>query len=129
MVDGGGEFSFFQVILCWNLYNNWYLNFHKTYDHQIWQADTSIGFDSNEYNQAGTGDVIMSRSLDKLKTYLHYQRAYGHQSWQDDNLPWWALVHKVTDLLVTLSSKITWQTKLIISPLPQCLWPPHVAGW
>ena len=26
---------------------NWYLYFYKTYDHQIWQAGTSRGFDSN----------------------------------------------------------------------------------
>ena len=25
--------------------------------------------------------------------------------------------------------KITWQTKAIIAPLPQCLWPPNLAGW
>ena len=41
--------------------------------HQIWQADTSTGFDSNETNQAGAGDLIMSRSREKLKTlYLRY---------------------------------------------------------
>ena len=44
-----------------------------TYDDQIWQAGTSTGFDSNETNQASPGDVIRSRSRDKLKTlYLHY---------------------------------------------------------
>ena len=25
--------------------------------------------------------------------------------------------------------KITWQTKTIISPLLQCLWPPNLPGW
>ena len=29
----------------------------KTYDHQTWQTGTSGGFDLNETNQAGTGDV------------------------------------------------------------------------
>ena len=57
------------------------------YDHQIWQAGTPTGFDSNETNQAGAGDVITSRSHEKLKTYFHYQSAYGHQTWQDGNLP------------------------------------------
>ena len=57
------------------------------YDHQIWQAGTLTGFDSNETNQAGAGDVITSRSHEKLKTYFHYQSAYGHQTWQDGNLP------------------------------------------
>ena len=60
---------------CKNWYKNWHLHFYKTYDHQIWQADTSRaeGVDSNETNQAGAGDVITSRLRDKLKTiYSHY---------------------------------------------------------
>ena len=71
MEERRGEFRIFRGI-----------HFYKTYDHQIWQAGTSTGFDSNKTNQAGTGDVITSRSRDKLKTYLHYQSAYGHQTWQ-----------------------------------------------
>ena len=30
--------------------------------------------------------------------------------------------------LITWSSKITWQTKIIISPLPQCLKPQNLVG-
>ena len=45
-------------------------HFYETYGHEIWQAGTSTGFDSNKTNQAGPGDVIMSRSSNKLKTYL-----------------------------------------------------------
>ena len=59
-----------------------------TYDHQIWQAGTSTEIHSSDTNQAGAGDVIMSKSRDKIKTYLNYQSAYGHQTWQDDNLSW-----------------------------------------
>ena len=81
---------------CKNWYKNWYLHFYKSYDHHILQAGTSTGFDLNETYQAGAGDVIMSRSRDKLKTYLHYQSAYGHQTWQDANLPWWVPAHKIT---------------------------------
>ena len=44
MTDRGGEFSFSQGI-------------HVRYL-KIWQTDTSIGFDSNKTNKAGTGDVI-----------------------------------------------------------------------
>ena len=51
---------------------------------------------SNETNQAGTTDDILSKSRDKLKTYFLYQSLYGHQTWQGSNLPWWALAHKVT---------------------------------
>ena len=64
-----------------------YLHFGKTYDHQIRQAGTSTGVDSNETNQAGAGQVITSRSRDKQKTYFHYQSAHGHQTWQGGNLP------------------------------------------
>ena len=67
-----------------------------TYDHQIWQAGTSTGIHSSDTNQAGAGDVIMSKSRDKIKTYLNYQSAYGHQTWQDDNLSWWAPAYIVT---------------------------------
>ena len=31
--------------------------------------------------------------------------------------------------LVTWSCEITWQTKIITSPLPQYLWPPNLAEW
>ena len=35
---------------------------------------------------------------------------------------------KLNDALIMWSSKITWKTKTIISPIPQCLWPPNLAG-
>ena len=74
---------------CKNWYNNWYLHFYKSYDHQMWQTDISTGVDSIVKNQAGAGDVITSRSCDRLKAlYLHYQCAYGNQTWQDDILTW-----------------------------------------
>ena len=31
--------------------------------------------------------------------------------------------------VVTWSGNIMWQIKNILSPLPQSLWPPNVAGW
>ena len=41
--------------------------------HRNWQANTYRRVDSNETNQASVGDIIISRSCDKLKTlYLHY---------------------------------------------------------
>ena len=36
---------------------------------------------------------------------------------------------KVLIPLVTWSCKISWQTKTIIYPLPQCLWPPDLPVW
>ena len=88
--------QFFPRYLCKNWYKNPYLRFYKIYDQQIWQAGTFTGFDSKETNQEGAGDVITSRSRDKIKTYPHYQSAYGYQTWQDGNLPWWAPGCKVT---------------------------------
>ena len=70
----------FPRYLCKNWYKNWYLHFYKTYDHQIWQASTSTGFDS----------------WDKLKAYFHYQSVYDYQTWQPGNLPKWAPAPKVT---------------------------------
>ena len=65
MANQGGEFNFFQGIHVRINIRIENLHFYKTYAHQIWQAGTSTGFDSNETNQAGTGGVITSRSLDK----------------------------------------------------------------
>ena len=69
MVDWGGEFSILQGI---HVSFDIRIDISKTYDHQIWQAGTSTGFDSNKTNQAGARDFTTSRSCDKLKTlYLH----------------------------------------------------------
>ena len=66
-----------------------YLNFHKTYDHQMWQAGTSRGADLNETNQVVGGDAITSRLRDKLKAwYLYHQSVFGDQNGQDGNLSW-----------------------------------------
>ena len=80
-----------------------------------------------ETNEAGDRDVI-AWSLRSLKTYLHYHSAYGHRTGQDGNLPWWAPTYKNTLPFDYLVLETMWQTK-IISPLPQCLWPPNWAGW
>ena len=70
------------------------------------------------------------RSLDKLKPlYFLCRSAYGHQTWQDGNLSWWAPTHKVTKTINTWSCKVSWQSKTIISPLPQLLWLPNLADW
>ena len=75
----GGSRQWVQLFLrypCKNWNKNWYLHFHKTYDHQIWQAGTSRGVGSSRTQVlvassrwlAGVGDVITSSSPDKLKT-------------------------------------------------------------
>ena len=68
--------------------------------------------------------------LQPLKTlYLLYCNAYRHRSGQDGDLPWGTLPTKSRDPLTTWSPEITWQTKFIIYPPPQCLWLPKWAGW
>ena len=67
------------------------------------------------------------RSPDKPNTlHLHYQSVYGHQTWQDGNLSWWPPAHKVT---WPFDHVVFWNYIVIISPLPQCLWPTNLAGW
>ena len=74
-MDRGGEFNFFQGAVV--RINRWLISY-DTYDHRICQPCTSTGFDSNQTNQAGAGDLITSRSSDKLKViYLDYHSAYG----------------------------------------------------
>ena len=65
--------SIFLILKIWHYgrLGRWYLHFYKTYDQQIKQTGTSTGFNSNETNQAGAGDVITSKSRDKLKTLLN----------------------------------------------------------
>ena len=64
MADLGGEFSFFQGI---DVRIDKNFHFHEIYGHQILQAGTYKGIDSNETNQERAGDFITSRSRDKLK--------------------------------------------------------------
>ena len=87
MVDRCDEFSFFQDI---------HVRIDISIDISIsirpmtikfGKTGTSAGFDSNETNQTGAGDIITSRSCDKLKAlYVLYQSVYSHQTWQDGNL-------------------------------------------
>ena len=72
----------------------------------------------------------LTRSLDKLKQlYLYYHDAYCHQTWScvtyHEGIP----LIKSHDDIIKWSWKFTWQTKNIIYPLPQYLWPQNSAGW
>ena len=62
-------------------------------------------------------------------SYLHYHNVYGHQTWQGGDLPWGAPTHEIIWPSITWSWEITWQTKTIISPLLQFLWPPSLLRW
>ena len=70
----------------------------------------------------------LGRSRDKPKPlYLLYHRPCKHGR-MVTYLEGILLIKSVGDL-ITWSCKIAWQTKTILSPLPQCLWPPNMAGW
>ena len=60
---------------------------------------------------------------------FHNHIAYGHQNRQDGELPSNPIPMKLFYSLVTWLCKVTWQTKTIISPQSQCLWPPNLAEW
>ena len=121
--------KFFTRYSCKNWFKNWYLHFYNTHDYQIWQAGTSTGFESNKTIQVGAGDVIMSRSSDKLKTFsitrvLMAPKLVRMVTYLNRILP-----IKPQDPLMILSCKITWQTKIFVSPLPHSLWPTNFARW
>ena len=78
--DRPGEFNFFQKYLCKNWYKNWYLHFHGTYNHQIWQASISRGVASNETNQTGASE-ISSSSLILKGVITSFQQGLWYQIW------------------------------------------------
>ena len=42
----------------------------------------------------------LAKSRDKLKAiHLHYHSAYGHLTWQSGDLPYEAIIYKVTQLM------------------------------
>ena len=61
--------------------------------------------------------------------YIHNQGAYGYKIGRMITYLNVYLPIKPHHPLITWSFKITWRTKTIISPLPQCLWPPNLLGW
>ena len=65
---------------------------------------------SNYYNS--TTPMPMVTKLGRLVTYLE-----------------WLLPIKSYEHIIAWSSGITWPTKIIMYPLPQCLWLPNLAGW
>ena len=138
---------------CKNWYKYLFVHFYKTYDHQIWKAVTFTGFDSNEklktyihYQSAYSHQTLPNGNLPRwtpahkvtwpfdhvvfwgrLTTWNHYisittmpmATKLGKLVTWHEGLPPIMLL----DPLVTWSCEIMWQTKIIISPLPQYLWP------
>ena len=99
-------------------------NYYSGYGHQTWQNDNL------PWSHVSFWPCGFARSRDKLRLlYLHYHSAIATKlgvliTYLDGLLP-----IKSLDPLIVWSCQITWQTKSIISPIPQCLWPPNLAGW
>ena len=82
---------------------------------------------SHQYGRMTLWSRGLARSHDKIKyisvTSVPMAIKFGRRTTYIEGL----LPMKLFDHLITWSYKITWQTKTIISPLPQCLWPPNFA--
>ena len=120
------------------------------FDHVILQ-----GHLTNENHYISTIRAAMTTKLDKMVTYL--ERLLTIKSCKDlitwsCKFTWWTKTNisttrvriatkfalmiiyfngpiKSHDPLITRYCDIKWQTKSIISPISQCLWPPNLVGW
>ena len=79
---------------------------------------------SHPSNRVTIWSRCLLKSRGKLNSlYIYYHIAYRHPTWHDGGLHWVASSYKLTWPLIMWTSKITWETKTIISPLPQWLLP------
>ena len=107
-----------------------YLYYHNAYGYQTWQGgDLPWRALAHKviwhFNQ-----VVVGRSRDKLKSlYLPYKVSMARKLGKTGTYLEGLLPLKSHDAMITWSCEITWQTKTIISPLPQCLRPPNMAAW
>ena len=88
-----------------------------TFNHKVKQCSDHVhvvlqSHVTNENHYISTVWVPMATKLGRIVTYL-------------DGLP----SIKLPGFLIMWFYEITWQTKTIISPLQQCLWPPNLGGW
>ena len=61
--------------------------------------------------------------------FLNYHDACGCQTWQGGDLPMGAPTHKITRPFDHVVLQYYVQIKFIITPLPEWLWQPILAGW
>ena len=102
----------------------------KCYGHQIWQGG-NLPWGAHTHKVIWSFDhVVFWDQVTNLNYYISISR-----------MPLTTKLSKMLDYIELLppieshkpsmmwSCKITWQTRSIISPLPQCLWPPNLVGW
>ena len=72
----------------------------------------------------------LERSRDKLKPLcIQCHSVYGHKLVRVVTCHKGLLSIKLLEPLIRWSYKITWLTKTIISPLPECAWLPNLVAW
>ena len=119
--DSNAHGSGWMLVICkhwtWNWHWDWkYYIFLTKGDDKVWvTASTKLL------------DLLITQSRDKCKTlHLPFRNTYGQQTWASSNLRWGDPNFKVTWLFDYV---VTWLIQILISALPHCLWPPHMAGW
>ena len=87
MADWDGEFIFFQGI---QIRTNIIIDISMSIRPMTTKFGKKVYLqDLTKMKLAGAGDVLTSRSRDKLKSlYLKYQSVYGHHTWYHGNLSW-----------------------------------------
>ena len=103
-----------------------YLHYHSTYGHQTWQ-DGNLPWWAPAYKVTWFFDhVVFWDIVTNWKPYISTTAMPMMAGW------WLTLSDfyiKSHDHIITWSCKISWQTKIIIYPLTQCLWLSILAGW
>ena len=103
-----------------------FLHYLSVYHHQIWQ-DNDLPWGNPNQKATSSG---LARSLDRLKSiYLQYHSVYSHQTWQSGDLSSGALTYKLTWILGHVFLQDHVKINNILSPRPQCLSSPNLAGW
>ena len=103
------------------------VHFHSAYGHQTLQpGDLPWGPSNHSVTRPLSHVVLPGHVADFKRLYVHYLMATKLSSmvtYLDSILP-----IKPDDDIITWFCEITWQTKNIISILPQCLWPQKWQG-
>ena len=104
------------------------LHFHSAYGQQTLQpGDLPWGASNHSVTRPLCHVVLPGHVADFKRLYVHYLMATKLSSmvtYLDCILP-----IKPDDDIITWFCEITWQTKNIISLLPQWLWPQNLAVW